>query len=145
MLNQQLPTGRYGSRTPKPSRPTLRIALIATALLAGLVVAVVAYRNLGSAPIDGQQTLYSRLDDHSLRVTIEVQRDNPHRPADCVVRAMSKDGQEVGRKEVYVPPSDDTIRLDTVVRTSNTPASGDVYGCTYNVPEYLSTHTRPTG
>jgi uncharacterized protein DUF4307 len=145
VTHQQIPQDRYGSRARKRPRPGLRWLLTALVLLALVGVAIVGYRNLGSTPIQGKQVAFEILDDHSVRIVLEVQRDEPQRPADCVVRARAESGEEVGRKEVLIQPADGTTRQDTVLRTSNRATIGEVYGCTYNVPEYLSTHTRPTG
>ncbi|WP_233576287.1 DUF4307 domain-containing protein [Saccharopolyspora rhizosphaerae] len=146
MAQQQVPPDRYGSRAPSArTRPALRWALLAVVLLALVGVSVLGYRNLGSAPIQGEQVAFEVIDDHSVRITVEVQRDDPQRPADCVVRGRAESGEEVGRREVLIHPAGDVTRQDTVLRTSARATIGEVYGCTYNVPEYLSTHTRPTG
>lgn len=145
VTNQQIPQDRYGSRARSRTRPGLRWALIAVVLVALVGVAIVGYRNLGSAPIEGKQVAFEILDDHSVQIILEVQRDEPQRPADCVVRARAESGAEVGRKEVLIQPADGITRQETVLRTSARATIGEVYGCTYNVPEYLSTHLRPTG
>ncbi|MDR7302715.1 hypothetical protein JOF55_002896 [Haloactinomyces albus] len=106
---------------------------------------IIGYNNLGNPPIDANRLTYRALDDNSLRITLEVRRDSPSRPAVCVVRAKSLDGTETGRKEILVPPSEGTAHPVTVVTTSAPPVSGSVHGCSYNVPEYLSTTTRPSG
>lgn len=146
MTGQQLPEGRYGSRASMSPRPVLRWLLVALALAAAVLVTILGYRNLGSPPIEGKQVAFSVPDDHSVRVTLEVRRDEPHRPAECVVRARAESGDEVGRKEVLIPPSNaTTVRNETVIKTSSRSITGEVYGCSYNVPEYLSTKTRPSG
>lgn len=146
MTNQQLPPERYGSRARAArSRPALRWSLIAVVLVALVGVATLGYLNLGSTPIQGEQAAFRILDDHTVEVTVEVQRDDPSKPADCVVRARAESGREVGRREVLIHPGDDVVRQDTQLRTSERAVVGEVYGCTYSVPEYLSTRTRPTG
>jgi hypothetical protein len=106
---------------------------------------VVYYVGFGSTPIDGQQTSFTVRDDHSLSMTIEVQRDDPHRTAECVVRARSQTGSEVGRKEVLIPPSNGTVSEGTVLRTTTRAVTGEVFGCTYDGPAYLSHPMGPTG
>jgi hypothetical protein len=146
VTQQQVPQDRYGSRARSArTRPVLRWALLAVVLLALVGVALIGYRNLGSAPIEGKQVAFEVIDDHSVRITVEVQREDPQRPADCVVRGRAESGEEVGRREVLIHPANGVSRQDTVLRTSSRATIGEVYGCTYNVPEYLSTHTRPTG
>ncbi len=140
MAGRTLPESRYGPRrrrlpgwTASWAQPALLVLVVA----AGLVVALVGYRNLGTAPIRGAETAFEVLDDHSVRVTFEVVRDEPSRPAVCIVRARSLDGDETGRKEVYVPPGDRSELATTVLRTSRRPVTGEVFGCSYRVPVYL--------
>jgi len=110
-----------------------------------LAVSAVAYRNLGSKPIEGKQVAFDTVDDSTVSVTVELQRQQPERPAECVLRARSYDGLEVGRKEVLVPPSEGTTRQNAVVKTSARAVVGEVYGCTYAVPPYMFHSMRPTG
>lgn len=114
-------------------------------VLVFLGAAVVAYRNLGSQPIEGKQAAFRVLDDHAVRITTEVRRDQPDRPSECVVRARSESGEEVGRKELLIPPADATTHRDTVLRTTSRATIGEVYGCSYRVPAYLFHDLRPTG
>jgi len=111
------------------------------ALLVGLTVAVVGYRNLANPPIDGQRLGFTLRDESSVEIQFEVTRKDPSRPGVCLVRARSLDGDETGRKEVYVPPGEDRVVLSTVVRTSRPPVTAEVYGCSMQVPAYL----RPLG
>lgn len=142
---QQVPEGRYGSRTRNRIRPWVRWVLFGVGILLLIGVSVVAYRNLGSKPIEGKQSAFAVVDDHSVNVTVELQRQQPERPAECVVRARSMDGNEVGRKELLMPPSQGTTQIPTVLRTSARPVTGEVYGCTYDVPPYMFHSVRPTG
>ncbi|WP_243789941.1 DUF4307 domain-containing protein [Saccharopolyspora gloriosae] len=144
-MSSQVPEGRYGSRARRSVPPVARWALAGLAIAVLVAVALVGYQNLGSPPIEGKQTAFAVLDDGSMKVTAEVQRDDPAKAAACVIRGRAESGEEVGRKEILVPPADGTIQLSTVLRTSHRATIGEVYGCTYRVPEYLSTHQRPTG
>jgi hypothetical protein len=133
-----LPEGRYG----KPGKPLPRWArwsLPVVAVLIGAVVAWVGYRNLGTKPVEGRQTAFTVLDDSSVEITFEVVRQTPDQPVVCIVRARSEDGDEAGRREVLVPAGADTVRETTVLRTSKRPVTGEVFGCSYQVPAYLST------
>lgn len=140
-----MPEGRYGSRVRGPARPWVRWLLYAVVLAVLLAVSAVAYRNLGSKPIEGKQVAFDTLDDSTVSVTVELQRQQPERPAECVLRARSYDGLEVGRKEVLLPPSEGTTRQNAVVKTSARAVVGEVYGCTYAVPPYMFHSMRPTG
>jgi hypothetical protein len=141
----QLPEGRYGSRTLTRRRRWAAPVAALLVVLAGLVVAVIGYRNLGSTPVQGEALGFALLDGdadtqpdtYGVELSLSVTRDDPSRPAVCIVRARSRDGEETGRKEVYVPPAAGPIVLTTIVRTSRPPVTADVYGCSLEVPPYL--------
>lgn len=145
MTGQQRPAGRYGSRARRRPRRWLRWSAFLVALAVATTAAVMGYSNLGSPPIQGKAVTFRVLDDSSVRITVEVSRDHPRRAAVCVVRARGLSGSEVGRKEILVPPQDGMSYRQTVLTTSERPVTGEVYGCSYTVPEYLSTTTRPSG
>jgi hypothetical protein len=107
------------------------------ATLVGLSVAVIGYRNLGATPINGEVLSFTLLPGNAVQLRLSVTRDDSSRAAVCIVRARSRDGEETGRKEVYVPPSAGAIVLSTVVHTSRPPVTADVYGCSFQVPPYL--------
>ncbi|SHG54833.1 DUF4307 domain-containing protein [Streptoalloteichus hindustanus] len=132
--------GRVGRRrAPRWAYPVLT----AVVALAGLALAVILFRNLGSPPIEGKQVAYRVLDEGAVEVGFEVVRDHPDRAAMCIVRTRSQDGDEAGRREVLVPPGTDRTVLNAVVRTSKRPVTGEVFGCSYQVPAYLSSEPRP--
>ncbi|HET9256016.1 MAG TPA: DUF4307 domain-containing protein [Pseudonocardiaceae bacterium] len=133
----QLPSGRYGPPGSGRGRRWARPAGLIIAALIGLAAAVIAYRNLGDTPIRGETVSFTVLPDNSVRLRLNVIRNDPSRAAVCIVRARSRDGAETGRKEVYVPPADGPIMLFTMVRTSRPPVAADVYGCSFHVPAYL--------
>lgn len=160
-----LPRERYGSRGRVRPR-WWNAVLIVLAVSLGLGIALLAYRNLGGPPIEGRRTAFEILDDDSIKIMFQVTRDQPERPAVCVVRARSLDGDESGRKEVLIQsnkpsnapdqaidtagesrsardqfswtPGRRTTTSTTVLRTSKPPVTADVFGCSYQVPEYLS-------
>ncbi|GAA4424522.1 DUF4307 domain-containing protein [Actinokineospora soli] len=138
-----LPEGRYGKRPVRRS-PLTRGLVIAAALLFGAGVAFVAYLNLGSAPISAERAVFENLPDNRMRFTFDVSRDEPARAAACVVRVRSVNGAETGRREVYVPPGGSPQRVETVITGSAEPVTAEVFGCSYQVPEYLSTPERPS-
>ncbi len=131
-----LPEGRYGRRGVGSRRWAMALGLT-LATLAGVAVAVVGYRNLGTTPIQGEAVGFSLLPGNAVQLRLNVIRDDPSHPAVCIVRARSRDGEETGRREVYVPPSAGPIVLSTVVHTSRPPVTADVYGCSLQVPAYL--------
>lgn len=135
---------RYGARPKKTSRRTLWL-MGALAVLFGGVVAWVGYVNLGTAPIETQQVNFQNLPDDAMRFTFEITRDTPDRPAVCIVRVRVLDGGEGGRKEVLVPPGAKSTRITTEIESTREPVTADVFGCSYQVPGYLSTDLPPSG
>lgn len=117
-------------------RPLLGLA----ALAAGGAIAVLGYRNLGPAPIEGEQAAFRVVDDGAVQLTATIRRDEPGRAADCIVRALGADHAEVARKELYVAPAAPgatVVTVSTVLRTTARATTAEVYGCSYDVPCYL--------
>jgi hypothetical protein len=143
LAGRELPEGRYGSRaSAKPASRWRRWVLAGAGVLLASGIAYVAYQNLGNAPIDAQRTSFQAVGSDSVQITFTVTRDSPSRPVMCVVRARVLDGSEGGRKEVYVPPEAGSV--STVIKSSGEPVTADVFGCSYEVPSYLTTEARPT-
>jgi Domain of unknown function (DUF4307) len=135
----QPPQARYGRRhQPRPSRGRVIVALAVLGVVAGIVVAVIGYQRLGRSDVEGTLASYRLIDPETVAVTITVRRSDPSRPVDCIVRVRAKDGSETGRREVLVPPaSEATVQVTTIVKSSQPPVMGDVYGCGTDVPGYL--------
>jgi hypothetical protein len=133
------PTARYGrQRLSKRTRRRLAIGLFVAILAIGVVVAIVGFQRLGTGDVKGELGGYRLLDDRTAEVTISVTRKDPSRPVVCIVRARSIDGGETGRREVLVAPSSQaTVQVTAIVKTSQRPVMGDVYGCGTDVPAYL--------
>jgi hypothetical protein len=133
------PTARYGrQRMPRRTRRLVVAALTAGVVVAGVILAIVASQRLGTKDVEGELGAYRLIDDRTVEVTVSVTREDPSRPAVCIVRARSKDGSETGRREILVPPSQQaTVQVTTVVESSSPPVIGDVYGCGNDVPPYL--------
>jgi hypothetical protein len=135
---------RYGKRPRRTSRRTYWV-IGAAALVVSGVIAWIGYRNLGTAPIETQATSFSNLSDDRMRMRFDITRDAPERAAVCIVRVRVLDGSEGGRKEVYIPPGASTTTVTTIITSSGEPVTADVFGCSYQVPAYLSKHMPPTG
>lgn len=166
MTAGQLPEGRYGPRRTgggsrwSRSRWSRPVGMVLAALV-GLTAAVIGYRNIAETPVQGRTLSFRLLADndaenanpdnrdleshgvslsesHAVSLSFEVIRDDPARPAVCIIRARSRDGEETGRKEVYIPPAAGPVELTAVIRTSRPPVTADVYGCSLHVPTYLA-------
>jgi hypothetical protein len=134
------PAARYGrQRLPRRGRRWIVLVLTVLVVVAGVAMALTAYHRLGGDELEGMLAAYRLLDGETVEVTISVTRADPSRPAVCIVRARSKDGEETGRREVLVPPSTQgSVQVTTTVKSSRPPVVGDVYGCGFDVPEYLT-------
>jgi hypothetical protein len=135
---------RYGKKPKRTSKRTYWI-VGAVALVVSAVVAWIGYVNFGTAPIETQTTSFANLPDDQMKMTFEVTRDTPGRAAVCIVRVRTLDGREGGRKEVYIPPAEGAITMTTIITSSGEPVTADVFGCSYQVPAYLSKHMPPSG
>jgi uncharacterized protein DUF4307 len=135
----QPPQPRYGrGQLPRPSGRRVIVALAVLGVIAGAVVAVIGYQRLGRNDIEGTLAGYRLIDQQTVAVTISVRRSDPSRPVDCIVRVRAMDGSETGRREVLVPPaSETTVQVTAIVKSSQPPVMGDVYGCGADVPGYL--------
>ncbi|WP_243769798.1 DUF4307 domain-containing protein [Amycolatopsis acidicola] len=138
MSTRALPEGRYGPVRARTQKRWLRRLWTALALVVSCAVAWIAYVNLGPAPIEADRTSFSEQPGNAMSVTINVTRDDPSKPGVCIVKLQDITGAESGRKEVYVPAGDDHSMQTTVVRSIDRPVTADVFGCSYDVPGYLS-------
>lgn len=139
-----LPEGRYGKQPSR--RPRWSVALmVAGGLALGVLAAFLAYRNLGAAPISTERAAFANLPGDRMRFTFDVTRRTPEQAAVCVVRVRTRDGVEGGRREVYIAPGADRVRVETIIRSTSEPVTADVFGCSYQVPAYLSTSAPPSG
>ncbi|WP_216897700.1 DUF4307 domain-containing protein [Nocardia alni] len=128
---------RYGARSRRTPRWILPVLSVGVVVL-GLIIAYVGYKNLGPKDIDPEQLGYTVVNDSTVQAHFKVTRAHPLRPAVCFVRAMDKDGGEVGRREVLIPPSTSgTVEMKVIVRSVARPSASDVYGCSAVIPPYL--------
>lgn len=142
---RSLPEGRYGRARGRAPRRWRMWVFGVVALVVGGTVAYVGYRNLGTAPIEAQRLRFEERPGNGMSITIAVTRDEPGRAGVCIVRARDLTGAESGRKEILVPPGAGSVTLSTVIRSIDRPVTADVFGCSYEVPAYLSSQQRPTG
>ena len=135
----RLPESRYGRQgLPQATRRRVAFALGVLVLAALVVLALVAYQRFEGNDVEGTIASYEVVDNQTVSVTISVTRKDPSQPVHCIVRARSHDGDETGRREILVPPSQaKTVQVTTVVKSYKRPFVGDIYGCGTDVPGYL--------
>lgn len=134
-----LPEGRYGTQRVKAPRRWRRWLFLAIALLVSGVIAWVAYVNLGATPIDAERVAFGKQPGNAMQITLNVTRDDNNRAGVCIVRVRDKTGAESGRKELLIPAGAKYSRMTTTIRSIGEPVTADVYGCSYDIPDYLST------
>ncbi|MEV0359113.1 DUF4307 domain-containing protein [Nocardia sp. NPDC050697] len=130
---------RYGTRRSGVSgRRRVAAGLGVLVAAAGVGIGYLGYQKFGPKDVEAEQLGYVIVDDSTLDLRIKVTRADPAQPVVCIVRAMSRDGEETGRREVLVLPSESgTVEVGTRIRASARPASGSVYACSTSVPGYL--------
>ncbi|MEV0646979.1 DUF4307 domain-containing protein [Phytomonospora sp. NPDC050363] len=117
----RFPPGRYGRRRNgrTMSRP-LVAAAAALVVAGGLAVTVKLYQQYGDPAYTASTVTYD-IQDTSAAITFQVVKPGGE-PALCQVRARARDGAEVGRAEVEVPPGEPGG--DSVTLTYTLPTSG---------------------
>ncbi|MGV9671836.1 DUF4307 domain-containing protein [Gordonia sp. NPDC003504] len=132
------PRATYPVTQSASSRRLWFLGLSALVVITGVVLAVIGYQKFADPDVSGSATGYEILDPSTVAVQFTVNRADPSRPVACVVRARSKDGSETGRREVLIGPGEvqEGHRVD--VATSEPPVIGEVFGCTTDVPAYLT-------
>ncbi|MGH3723820.1 MAG: DUF4307 domain-containing protein [Mycobacterium sp.] len=135
----QRPGDRYGTKPSTPRRGRwIAIGLTVLVVVAGVVIAAIGYNRLGPGDVKGELSAYKLVDTSTVSVTASVERKDPSKPAVCILRARSIDGSETGRREVLVPPSSErSVQITALVKSTRTPVTGDVYGCSLAIPTYL--------
>lgn len=138
------PESRYGSDlTPKTERNLggKMIAIITVVLIAGLAVAVARF--LAADAERGEVTIsmvsHERIDDETMRLWVDVTREDPNVASYCIVTAINYEMAEVGRRELLVEPGGDAIqRFQVDIPSRDLPVSGSVYGCSTQIPGHLN-------
>lgn len=136
-----LPPGRYGTTGTAGSTVSGKVVAVVLILLvvALLVAGAFTVKRLTSTPdITGTAIAVTVVDEQRIDIVVDVMRDEPGTPVYCIVRALDPTKAEVGRREVYVPASEQgTVGFDAAIATTGRASSADVYGCGDDVPNYL--------
>jgi hypothetical protein len=143
--SRDLDTDRYGHKPAKLPRMWRNVLLVVAALTVGGVASWLAYENFGTAPIDTESVGFVSLPNNAIQLNFTVTRKSPDKPAVCIVRAQDVTGNESGRREVLIPPGGPETSISAIIQNAREPVAADVFGCSYQVPAYLSSSTRPTG
>lgn len=134
------PQDRYGAAESTSGVAGKVVAGLLVLLVGALLVAgaVTIYRLNATPDITGEVIGVEVVDEELTRMTMTVSRDEPGIAVYCIVRAQDQSKGELGRREVYVPPSEHgVVQVDTEIATSSRAYMADVYGCGDDVPDYL--------
>lgn len=129
------------SSTAKGTLSGKIVAIFALAMAIAIGFALVKFfQSQANTIVTGETASVEQIDEHAMRVIIDVTRKDTTVPTYCIVTALNYDITEVGRREVVIPPGgDQTIRIPVEVATTETAVSGDVYGCSDIIPFYMDT------
>lgn len=136
------PEDRYGAdRTPqRPGGIGGKIVAIASViLLVALIFAVARFvADRDDRDVTVEMISHERIDDSTMRLWVDVTRENPDEPSYCIISAINYDMAEVGRRELLIEPGGDPIqRFQVDIPTRELAVSGSVYGCSTIIPSYL--------
>lgn len=136
------PVQRYGKKggAPKPSgiggKILAVIMVVALIAVVGFVARTIQQR--GSVPVSASLVTYERQDDETMRLWVDISRDDPSEPSYCIVTALNYAMAEVGRREVILPAGgEEQTRVEVDLPTRDYPVSGGVYGCSTSIPAYM--------
>ncbi|HUQ00228.1 MAG TPA: DUF4307 domain-containing protein [Aeromicrobium sp.] len=99
------------------------VAVIGIAVL----VAWAAWVAFQPRPVDAVLWGYDVLDDHRVRVTLELHRPQPV-AVQCDVYAQAQDHSTVGERTIDIP-ADDRTRVRAVITTERRAVNGVLRGC----------------
>ena len=95
----------------------------------GAGVAFAAWVAFQPRPVHGILWGYEVLDEHHVRVTLELYRPDPL-AVECTVFAQAADQSVVGERAITVPPSaKKKTRVATVIKTERRAVNGVLRGC----------------
>ncbi len=132
MTSPATPPGRYDAPRSLPAR-SVRIATVVAAVL-GLVVAYLLYTRASMRGASGSLVSYATSSPAFVDVRFDVRRP-AGRAAVCAVRALARDGTEVGTADVPVPATTSrTLQVSYRLATRTRAATAEVRGCAVRGP-----------
>ncbi len=125
-MSEELLADRYGRTRRRPwVFPAIVVLLLATAVAWTLWVAL----DHADKPVTAQVYGYTVVNDHQIKVTIQVKREAGTK-AVCTVNAQALDHSIVGERDVAVPVTTGaTTRVQAVVETERRAVAAELKGC----------------
>jgi hypothetical protein len=128
------PPGRYGHRRDPAAqrrRRVVGIVLAAVTVLVGVGIAAKLYQQYAASPYQVSLVTTTELSDSSFTVHFTVGTP-AGQGARCTVVGHTRDGHEVGRADVDVPPkgpTDTSVDVTYTLATTARAVIGEVQGC----------------
>ncbi|MEJ5997187.1 DUF4307 domain-containing protein [Corynebacterium sp. H130] len=133
------PSATYGEPT---KRGVVGPIIAIGAVLFVIALAVVAFQyfqKINAVDVSATTAGYELVDDQTLRVKVDVSRDDPEKQAYCIITSMNYDKAEVGRREFVIEPGGaSTQRFEVDIPSRDVPVAGKVYGCSSKLPAHLA-------
>ncbi|MFF8288136.1 DUF4307 domain-containing protein [Streptomyces sp. NPDC016309] len=128
-VREGLPEGRYGRSADERADRKLKVvgSVLGVVLLA--VVGWFGYDYVAGQRISAELIKFDVPDDDRVLVHLEVRKDRDAKGS-CTLRALSRDGAEVGHKDARFDRADDRIDEVVTVRTTARATSAELLGCT---------------
>lgn len=136
------PEARYGvDRTPRRPRGVAGkvVAVLGVILMVGIIFAAGFYvMNRESVTASASLASFERIDDSTIKLWVDITREDTSVPSYCIVTALNYAMAEVGRREVVMPPGGEGVeRVEVELPTRDLPVSGGIYGCSTVMPAHL--------
>lgn len=137
------PVSRYG-RGSAPKKPSGAAGKIVAVLMVLMVLGIILFgarylQDRESVPVSASLVTYERQDDETMRLWVDISREDPSQPSYCIVTALNYAMAEVGRREVIMPAGgEEQTRMEVDLPTRDYSVSGGVYGCSVNIPAYMN-------
>ena len=124
------PPGRYGRRRDGRRRLGVPVAFGVLVLVVSVLLAVRLYDRFGDPDYQARIVGWTEVTDTSMKIGFTV-RIPDGGTAECVLRARSYNGAEVGRRtvEVTAPADSVTASAEEVVTTTARASHGDIVRC----------------
>src|SRR5699024_7370499 len=94
---------RYGAERNRPFAGKVLVIALVVLIAGAMAYAVNQFMNASIGVVTAIESGGSVVSHNRLNKRDDVTREDPSKPAYCVVTAMNYDKNEVGRREFYVP------------------------------------------
>lgn len=133
------PSASYGEPTNRGVvGPIIAIGAVLFVIALG-VVASQYFQKVSAVNVSATTAGFELVDDTTLRVNVDVSRDNPNVTSYCIITSMNYDKAEVGRREFVIEPGGaKTQRFQVDIPSRDVPVAGKVYGCSTKLPAHLA-------